>query len=84
MKNFPFAQTKVFIMRFLASLLFSIIVTTQAGAQTAEEAAAAAANAAFNVIEESLISDFFKSTGLKPKELKVLLNGLSSSSKLYG
>ena len=59
-------------MRFLLSFLLSVMISATAGAQTAEEAASAAANAAFNVIEESLISDFFKSTGLKPKELKVL------------
>ncbi len=66
------APAKGGIMRFILSFLISFILSTQAGAQTAEEAAAAAANAAFNVIEKSLISDFFKSTGLKPKELKVL------------
>ena len=59
-------------MRFLSSLILVIIFTTGAWAQTAEETAAAAANAAFSVLEESLISEFFKSTGLEPKELEVL------------
>lgn len=59
-------------MRILLSFLLSVMISATAGAQTTEEAAAAATTAAFNVIEKSLISDFFKSTGLKPKELKVL------------
>ena len=67
-----FAPTKGGIMRFLSSLLLVIIFSTEAWAQTAEETASAAANAAFSVIEKSLISEFFKSTGLKPQELEVL------------
>ena len=59
-------------MRFLSGFLLTIIVTATAGAQTAEETAAAAAGAAFSVIEERLISEFFKSTGLTPRELEVL------------
>ena len=59
-------------MRFLSSFLLTIIVTASAAAQTAEETAAAAAGAAFSVIEESLISEFFESTGLTPQELEVL------------
>ena len=59
-------------MRFLSSFLLTILVTAAAGAQTAEDTAAAAAGAAFNVIEESLISEFFESAGLTPRELEVL------------
>ncbi len=59
-------------MRFLSSFLLTAIFTATAAAQTAEETAAAAAGAAFSVIEEQLISEFFKSTGLTPRELEVL------------
>ena len=66
------APIKGGIMRFFSSLLLTIMFTTEAWSQTAEETAAAAANAAFSVIEESLISEFFKGTGLTPQELEVL------------
>lgn len=59
-------------MRFILSFLLTVIFTAAAGAQTAEDTATAAAGAAFNVIEESMISEFFKSTGLMPQELEVL------------
>jgi len=59
-------------MRFLSSFLLSVIISAAAGAQTVEETAAAAANAVFNVIEENLISEFFKSTELTPIDLEVL------------
>ena len=59
-------------MRFLSSVLLTSMFAATAGAQTAEGTAAAAAGAAFSVIEESLISEFFKSTGLTPQELEVL------------
>ncbi len=60
------------VMRFLSSFLLSVIISAAAGAQTVEETAAAAAKAAFNVIEENLISEFFKSTELTPIDLEVL------------
>lgn len=59
-------------MRIIRALLFASIITGPAAAQTAEETAAAAAGAAFSVIEERLISEFFTSTGLTPQELEVL------------
>ena len=68
----PLTPTKGSIMRFIASLFLTIILSTQAWAQTTEEAAAAAANAAFSVIEESVISEFFNSTGISQQDLEVL------------
>lgn len=59
-------------MRLILSFLLTVIFAAAAGAQTAEDTATAAAGAAFNVIEESLISEFFQSTGLMPQELEVL------------
>lgn len=60
------------IMGFLSGFLLAAVLSTAAGAQTVEGTATAAASAAFDVIEQSLISEFFKSTGLTPQELEVL------------
>ena len=59
-------------MRVLTSFLLTVIISAAAGAQTVEQTATAAAEDAFNVIERSVISEFFKSTGLTPRELEVL------------